>query len=559
MQLCGQFGFLVLNGGGSIGYKSIEFRNWNQALGVNHSISEFDNLIVGSGINSLVCAALLAKAGQSVCILERNDYVGGCLATGEITEPGFRHDLLASWHPLFVTSAAYAELKEELEEFGLEYCNTEYPAAGLTSRGESFIFATSRETNKKSLGIEEGLKYEAVMQQIEDHAALIFPILSQQLWTFGTLRVLLKQLWKLKPARVFVFLKNCLGTSRDWLAASSTNAAYHACIAPWVLHIGLGPESTLSAIMNKVIVFTLESAGMPVVKGGGDNLVQAFVGVIEKYGGKILANAEVKEIILQRGRAVGVKVNDADRYYAKGNVICNVTPQQLYGQLLPSKQVSAQLKEQAANYRYGRADMQIHIAMDEPPQWQNSRLEKVALIHICDSLNALSQAVNEADRGLLPATGTIVVGQPCAVDSSRAPEGKWILWIQLQELPRVIRGDAAGKIEVPEDGSWNDQVAQEYADRIVRRLSLHISNLEKATLSMAVLSPADLAAMNINLVGGDPYSGDCALDQNLLFRPTSLLKNHNTPVANVYHIGASTHPGPGLSGGSGYLVARQLR
>ena len=73
-----------------------------------------------------------------------------------------------------------------------------------------------------------------------------------------------------------------------------------------------------------------------------------------------------------------------------------------------------------------------------------------------------------------------------------------------------------------------------------------------------MLSPADLEALNCNLVGGDIYAGSCALDQNLLWRPTGRLPGHATAIDGLWHIGASTHPGPGLGAGSGYLVAKQL-
>jgi len=72
-------------------------------------------------------------------------------------------------------------------------------------------------------------------------------------------------------------------------------------------------------------------------------------------------------------------------------------------------------------------------------------------------------------------------------------------------------------------------------------------------------SPADLESLNVNLVGGDPYGGYCGLDQFFLWRPFAISVNHKTPVPGVYHIGASTHPGPGLGGGSGFLLASALR
>ena len=132
------------------------------------------------------------------------------------------------------------------------------------------------------------------------------------------------------------------------------------------------------------------------------------------------------------------------------------------------------------------------------------------------------------------------------------------MWLQLQECPRRIKGDAAGEIGTPEDGAWTGAVREAYADRIVSRLMHYIPNLGDSIIARTVLSPADLEAININLVGGDPYGGACSLDQFFLWRPLRALKNHATPVKNLYHIGASTHPGPGLGGGSGYLVAKSL-
>ena len=95
----------------------------------------YDVVFIGSGINSLAGAALLAKAGKRVLVLERNDYLGGAIKTAEITEPGFVHEVFAGWHPLFVGSAAYAELKDDLHTRGLEYLNTELPTGTLFPDG----------------------------------------------------------------------------------------------------------------------------------------------------------------------------------------------------------------------------------------------------------------------------------------------------------------------------------------------------------------------------------------------------------------------------------------
>jgi phytoene dehydrogenase-like protein len=178
-------------------------------------------------------------------------------------------------------------------------------------------------------------------------------------------------------------------------------------------------------------------------------------------------------------------------------------------------------------------------------------------VHLTPGLDGVSRAVNEADRGLLPAEATVVVGQPLTMDESRAPQGAGLLWIQLQELPWHVKGDSAGELDVG-DGTWTPALRERYADRIQARLTRHMPNLESALRRRVVLSPADLQAANINLERGDPYSGSLALDQNFLWRPFAQQPGHRTPVRALFHIGASTWPGPGLGGGSGTLVAREL-
>ena len=145
-----------------------------------------------------------------------------------------------------------------------------------------------------------------------------------------------------------------------------------------------------------------------------------------------------------------------------------------------------------------------------------------------------------------------------AVDPSRAPDGSWIIWIQLQELPAGrVKGDAAGEIDVG-DGTWTEELREAYADRITARLGRHIQNLERATLKRVVLSPADIAALNVNLVGGDIYGGLVRARPELPLPPAPAGTGTPHAVDDLWHIGASTHPGPGLGAGSGYLVYKEL-
>ena len=108
------------------------------------------------------------------------------------------------------------------------------------------------------------------------------------------------------------------------------------------------------------------------------------------------------------------------------------------------------------------------------------------------------------------------------------------------------------------DGTWTEELRERYADRIQARIARHVPNLESSIRKRVTLSPADLQAANVNLQQGDPYSGALTLDQNLLWRPLPAVPGHATAVDRLWHIGASTHPGPGLGAGSGTMVAKRL-
>jgi phytoene dehydrogenase-like protein len=516
-------------------------------------VGEPDALIVGSGINSLACAALLVRGGWSVHMLEREDELGGAIRTAELTEPGYLHDVFSAWHPLWVGGAAHAELGVELAARGLEYLNTEYPTATLFPDGEAAFLLRSMEANVLELGPE----WSSAVESFGPNADLAFGLLGTELWSGEGLRLALRAYRRLGRRGALEFTGGMLRSSRDWLTDTFASERAHGVLAPWVLHTGLGPDAAASGFMTQVIGVAVQDGGMPIPRGGGARLVDALVRLIEDHGGACETGRDVERVLVRDGRAAGVRLADGEELAAARAVIANVTPTQLYGRLLDGE-VGRTVAERARRFRYGRSEMQIHLALSEPPRWNgDERLGQTAIVHLTPGLDGVSRAVNEAERGLLPAEATVVVGQPLTVDPSRAPAGAGLLWIQLQELPWHVKGDAAGELD-PGEGTWTEELRERYADRIQARIARHVPNLEAALRKRVTLSPADLQAANVNLHHGDPYSGALALDQNLLWRPFPVSPGHATPVKGLWHIGASTHPGPGLGAGSGTLVAKRL-
>ena len=517
----------------------------------------FDRIVVGSGINGLVAAAMLAGRGRRVLVLEREDRLGGCIRSDALTLPGFTHDTLAATWVLFVTGPAMAALGADLARHGLEFAQGPIPTGVLRPDGSHLVARTDREANRAAFDAlcpGDGEAHAAEVRHVEDHADLLFGLLGGRVWSRSTARLLARSAWRGGPRGLLDRLGQTLIPSRAWLETRFSSDLVRALWAPWCLHAGLGPEAAFSGEMARVIAFALEAAGAPVVKGGAGRAVAAFRGLIEERGGVLVTGADVAEITVAKGRATGVRLATGERIAARG-VLASVTPGQLYGRLL-SAEAAGEKRREAERFRHGRANFQMHYALDAPPDWGAADLARTALLHLTDGLDAVSKAVNEAERGLLPAAPTICVGQPCAMDPTRAPEGKAVLWLQMPEAPRVVRGDAAGEIEAPEGGRWTPDLAEAYADRIEGVLRRHVANFDAVALRRRVLSPADLEAMNCNLVGGDPYGGAASIDQFFLWRPFTDSVNHRTPVEGLLHIGASTHPGPGLGGGSGFLAAQ---
>jgi phytoene dehydrogenase-like protein len=509
-------------------------------------VRRYDAVAIGSGINSLVAGALLARSGWRVCVLERNEWLGGAIRTTELTEPGFVHEAFASWHPLFVGSAAYAELKDELGRRGVEYLNTDLATATLYPDGESRFLTTAHADNVGALGPG----WERTVAGFMPNADLAFGVLGTELWSRDGVRLGWKAYRRLGRRGLVEFMGNVLVSCRDWVRETFEDERAWGVFAPWVLHTGLGPDAASSGFMAQVIGVAIELGGMPVPRGGGVKLVQALAGIVEDAGGSCETEREAERVVVERGHAVGV-VAAGETIEATRAVLACTTPQALYGGLLGDD------LPEARRFRFGRAEIQIHFALSEPPQWRgDGRLGRTAMLHLTPGLDGVSRAVNEAERGLLPTEATVVVGQPMAVDPWRAPAGSWILWIQLQEVPSELKGDAAGEIDT--SGGWTEAVREAYADRIQARIAHHAPNIERSIVGRVAYSPADIEAANPNMVGGDIYSGSCALDQNLLWRPRPGLPGHRTHVERLWHIGASTHPGPGLGAGSGYLVAKAL-
>ena len=351
------------------------------------------------------------------------------------------------------------------------------------------------------------------------------------------------------------WLRAAVTSGRAYLRRDFRGHEVDHLYAPWLLHAGLCPDHAAGGLMTPLFAGILHGFGLPVVAGGAGRFLAAFGSLLDSLAVRVETNVDVDRILVARGRAVGVTAAD-HTFRARRAVLASVTPAALYSRLLPEGAAGSDVRADAATFRHGRAALQIHVALSEPLSWRDPRLAEIPLIHLSDGSASTGIACAEAEAGLLPRRPTVVVGQQYLLDPARVPAGAAALWLQLQEVPYAPRGDAAGELDTTH--GWTQALATGYADRVLDRVARHAPDLRDKIRAIDVLTPDDLRDRNPNAVSGDPYGGSAELDQTLLWRPLASSGRHATPVRRLWHIGASTHPGAGLGGGSGHLVATRL-
>jgi phytoene dehydrogenase-like protein len=513
----------------------------------------YDIILIGSGHNALITAAYVTRAGRSVLVLEKNDRPGGYLRTEEVTVPGFKHDVYAAAHPLFLTGPAYADLGKDLAARGLTYVNTELPTGVSMEDGRTAVLPRSLEALRaeaERLAPGDGTALARMFEDLQPYVNEVFGLFQCDLATPAAAAVLAR----LMATPTFAAL--LFSTARH-VVSPLQSPVMRAMLAPWVMHLGRTPDDSGSGIWVPLTALALMGGGMPTPAGGSERLAQALAQLVVDQGGVIHTHTLAQTIIVDNGRAVGVRTADGHQFRAAQAVVACTTPDHLYLSLLAETAIDPPLRHQAAHFRYGRGCVQIHLALSEPPRWPDARFHTVGQPHLTDGVDGCTLAVAQGRADLVPVKPTFTVDCATNLDPTRAPAGQAIMRVQVLEVPIRPRGDAAGQIAVG-DGTWTHDLTARFTARVLEVVSKHIPNIPSAVLGHHVITPDAIAQFNPNAGPGDPYGGAHDLAQSYALRPLPSQPSHQTAVPNLYMLGAATWPGHGIHGGSGYIVAQKL-
>lgn len=300
--------------------------------------------------------------------------------------------------------------------------------------------------------------------------------------------------------------------------------------------------------------------GMARPRGGTGALVQALLKLVKSKGGVVLTDQHVEQVLVDDGRAVGVRVAGGKEYRATKGVISNIDARRLFLQMVdPADLASADpnLRDRVERRIVNNNEtiLKIDCALSEIPRFEGFDHKDEYLIGsvlIADSVAHVEESHSLATMGQIPDSNpSMYLDVPTVLDPSMAPDGKHTLWIEFFAPYQIAGAEGTGL----KGTGWTDELKNKVADRVIDKLADYAPNVKNAITARRVESPAELGE-RLGAYKGNYYHIDMTLDQMVFFRPLPEIANYKTPIDNLYLTGAGTHPGGSISGMPGRNCAR---
>jgi phytoene dehydrogenase-like protein len=519
----------------------------------------YDVAIVGGGHNGLVASYYLAREGLRTVVLERRDIVGGCCVTEEFA-PGYRASTGA-----YVLSMLREEIWSDMKlvERGIAI-DPAGPSLHLFADGTRLQL--SDETDEAVAAIREfseadAAAYPAFEEDLAELAGLVTPLIdttppnprpSSASDLAGLLKVGKLAAGKRDLINEALFLFTTSVT--QFLDERFENEYVKAAIGWHAINDSIaGPSSPGSAY-----ILLHDHAGEDTeagarswgfVKGGIGKVTEAMADAAREAGAEIRTGAEVDEIVVEGGRATGVRLADGEVVRA-GRILSNADPKTTFLDLAPEGSLPDSFRASVAAYRCQGTSMKINLAVDRLPKATNMTGEGVQKYHrgimeVNQPLADMDRAQAEARSGKPADDPHVEMCIPTVHDPSLAPEGHHVLTIDVNSQPYELA-----------DGSW-PEIAEGVADRAIAKLETYFPGLTDSILHRQVLSPYGLEQL-LGISGGHALHGDMAFDQLFTLRPVRGWSEYRTPVEGLWLCGAGTHPGGGVTGANGRNCAREV-
>jgi phytoene dehydrogenase-like protein len=462
----------------------------------------WDAVVVGAGPNGLSAAITLARAGRSVLVLEGADGPGGGCRTGELTLPGFRHDLCSTIQSMVGASPFLSRLP--LARLGCEEAVPEVALAHALDGGDAVAVYRSVERTAAGLG-GDGAAYRRLVGPMSRRAPALFE----------------EFLGPLRPPRHPLLMAR-FGARATWPAALLARLAFRtpaarAMFAALSAH-GMQPlTNPLTSAFGLMLALTIHASGWPVVRGGSEGLTDALVTHLRELGGEIRCDNPVTSL---------------DDLPPSGAVFLDVTPRQVLA--IAGDRLSEGYRRALERYRYGPAAFKLDWALDAPIPWTSEVCRRAGTVHLGGGIAEVVASEAAAVSSRTAERPFVILVQATVCDPSRAPRGKHTAWAYCH-VPNGSSQDMTAAIE-----AQVERFAPGFGSRVLAR---HVTG------------PLALEAYNPNYVGGD-INGGLQDWRQLFTRPVARPVPYATSDRGIYICSSSTPPGGGVHGMCGYWAAR---
>jgi phytoene dehydrogenase-like protein len=523
----------------------------------------YDVIIIGAGHNGLTCAAYLGRAGLKVKVVERRKVVGGAAVTEEF-HPGFRNSV-AAYTVSLLNPKVIRDL--DLPVHGLKLVERRALNFLPTLQGDYFLAGegrTKRELAKSSARDAE--RYDAFSREIETVADVLRDLVLRappnltdgftgrsvaEILKAGALGNRLRRL-SLENARVLLdLLTKSAGDYLDaWFEGDLVKAlfGFDAIVGNYaspytpgtayvLLHHAFGEVNGKKGVWGHAI-------------GGMGAITQAMAKAVTSHGVEIETGAPVREVLVERGRAVGVVLEDGSAIRA-GAVAANVNPKLLYTRLVPPAALAPDFLARMGRWRCGSGTFRMNVALSELPGFTALPGREPADHHtsgiiLAPSLAYMDRAYDDARAHGWSREPVIEMLIPSTLDDSLAPAGAHVASLFCQHVAP----------DLPDGASW-DERRDEVADLMIDTVERYAPGFRASVVGRQVLSPLDLER-EFGLLGGDIFHGALSLDQLFSARPMLGHADYRGPIEGLYHCGSGAHPGGGVTGAPGHNAAQAI-
>ena len=503
--------------------------------------NEYDGIVIGAGHNGMICAGYLAKAGLKILIVERHLEIGGGLDAHESPRGGFWHNVHSNMHRGVSDLMWYKDLG--LGELGQEYIRFPITVAMLLRDHRAIVWHNDRFSAK------DGKTFLQVNKQYAQMAREIFaleqyapPLL------FEKKKAILQ-----KSDLGRLYLKYQPYSINDTVSQLFEHDTVRGMFA--FLSVIRGFE-TDSKGMGHVAIASIGSGAQPQIsKGSTHKMAHTLHKMVVKAGADIVESAPLEKILLEGGRAVGVRTTDGREFRARKFVASSLNPNQTFLDMVGKENLAPEFASKVEGFKYSNTTplFTLHLALNEPMQWRAAEYDPEVnntYYVICglEGLKDIEELYQDANSGHLPRSLQLLGAQPAKHDPSQAPPGKCTAFFW-QVAPGILCPEEGGRAR------W-DRIRDEFTGRCVRHLVHYTTNLTPENIVHQFgVTPADIERHLPNMVGGDIQVGEINEHQFLDKRPFPECSQYRTPVKGLYLCGSSAHPGGNITGGPGYNAA----